>query len=1051
MIIRNNTMGLRAYNANRKTTNSIKKNLEKLSSGYRINRSADDAAGLAVSERLRAKVTELDRCQDNAAEGIDLARTADAALQEVNDMLKRARSLCIQAENGTYSDQELSAISDEMNHLFGEIDRISAGSYHNSICLFRQGVGHTYHEEYDEHFTGMGDEALQQWGEVDFIESKEFEEAVDATPATATFTLDDSVDPDDPKTLEGKALTIGNRTYYFTAKTGSTLPPGATAKVQIAGTMEQTLKNLVNASRHYDASALDDVYDISDASIDGREVTLKAGLRALEHEVNGIPFPAEDGNAQWAHGTSVKSPTGLGTLDTIDGTDATDNQPVYEVPVTLEYSMGKSGSSAIGDTDYKDLVQNTFVIHKRTNGSSSYTSDVSIQLSSLGFTKDTTWDEFGTKLAAALHSKNSKYTATYSNGKLTIQYNADPKSPTVLRTSVQTKTTGGTDPTEEKTWTSQDISSQFKVTQNSRGSLEGGREQCTIKVPSLTLKNGIPLAFRVNGSLQLYYNLNDPEYEPYVGKDDYYLSGHNIYTGSRNVGSSASATQVAGYILSYVKSAVGVDNADFNVVGDEIVITAKKPGISDKIKNSLSNIITAAGTYTIKGMKRGTDGTTSLPVINKTNVYSKEQNVSITFDLGADVKDLAGKGFSISNPISYGSFQRYNFEFINSENGKSLRDDYTGDIDLKNITTFEGVREAVQKKLGNPFTVTLDTSAGNKLVISKKTDRYEDYDSIRVTDGVLGMDQLSKGGPVKFEGGIDTNHSQTSIDFSEINEDNLDTLLGKGFRINCATCPGEYINVFFCWTDNGEIPRAFPKLDPTTGEMRTIHNIPVELSKITSGDKIVEDIVRQVKPSLNHFTDVAVGDPPTTLIAMEKRIGDVTDGNTLYLGSVVTGVETNFVYSVDKKWVMDPLEGDLDKLQTSEVNIYVGSDPEPQLIPIHLPYIDLYHLRLAPPERVDLTDASQSASDWLDRVDRADLAISDARGTIGADFNCLEHAIQDLSNAHIQLSDAYSVIRDADVAELMMKQVKDQILLQTQQSMLSQANQAPQGVLQLMQ
>lgn len=345
--------------------------------------------------------------------------------------------------------------------------------------------------------------------------------------------------------------------------------------------------------------------------------------------------------------------------------------------------------------------------------------------------------------------------------------------------------------------------------------------------------------------------------------------------------------------------------------------------------------------------------------------------------------------------------------------------------------------------------MTVDTTdpANAKLNIAWNRAVNDDLPTI-----IDGNDGITDGSPVRFEGGVNTNHSQAAIDFSSINEDNLDTLLGKGFRIRCATCPGEYINVFFCWTKGDDIPLNFERLDLTTGEMRTIHNVPVELSKITSGDKIVEDIVRQVRPSLNHYTDVAVGNPSTTLIAIEKRVGDVRDNaDNLYLGSVESGVETNFTYSVTMKRVLDlPPDGGV-ALKTANVNIYVGSDPEAQIIPIHLPYIDMTYLRLRPPELVNLTDPSQDPNEWLTRIDRADLAISDARGTIGADYNRLEHAIQDLSNSNIQLSDAYSTIRDADIAELMMEQVKDQILLQAQQSMLSQANQMPQGVLQLMQ
>lgn len=229
MVIRTNVSSLRVYNAGRLTKSALSKNLEKLSTGYRINRAADDAAGLGVSERIHAKVTEMSRAQRNASEGVDLARTADAALQEINDMLKRARGLCIQAENGTYGDQELTAISGEMNQLFREIDRITAGSYYNTICLFRQGIKTTFHEEVVEYFTPVKD-ILETWGDLDFITQKEtFDEAEDAKPATVSFELDDTVDPGNQDTMEGKALTIGSYTYFISQR-APTSPPAYTTQ-----------------------------------------------------------------------------------------------------------------------------------------------------------------------------------------------------------------------------------------------------------------------------------------------------------------------------------------------------------------------------------------------------------------------------------------------------------------------------------------------------------------------------------------------------------------------------------------------------------------------------------------------------------------------------------------------------------------------------------------------------------------------------------------------------------------------------------------------------
>lgn len=1030
MVIRNNVAGLRAYNANRKTVGSIKKNLEKLSSGYRINRAADDAAGLGVSQRILAKVTELDRCENNALEGIDLARTADAALQEVNDMLKRARSLCIQAENGTYSDQELKAISEEMNQIFSEIDRISAGSYHNSICLFRGDIGQTYHDEYDEHFNALGPDNLQLWGELDYIEAGDFDPAPPAKPATATFILDDSVDPADLNTLEGKALTIGSYTYYFTK--GNTYP-SSTRKVAIGNTMEQTLKNLVQASRHsnYDSSsgAYTYTYDLSDASIEDRTVTLTASLRDLTRPVNNIPYTAQDGDAEWAHSIRVTSPEGVGTLDVIDGTSAADNAPVYESPLKLEYNIGKSSTGTLSADDVTNLSQNKFRIHIRENGNSYYTYK-DISFSSFNLTANTTWDEFGQKLATAIGNLGTNYSASCNSGKVTITYTAGTTYPTRLYTSVETGSTGGTPSQTLKTWTTNGVS--FSVTQDDPGGMESF-EKCSVQIPALS---NLPFSFSVDGYSHVYYNPNDSEYTQYTNQADVYLSGP--YADSTHiVTGSVSQSQVANDILSQVKTSMG-STADVKIEGNKLVVTAKAPGSNSTVYNRLRKLFSPT-TVSFSAIKRGTPGTSSKPIISTASAYSNLQKVDVTFDLGSDVKALEGKGFSVGGT---------RVEFINSDNGGSLRSDYYNDIDLKSLTTMEEVRAAIGARFSSSYTVTLN---GSKVTISTKTDS-SDYSKLSVTDGVLGMDQLSKGGAVKFDGGEDIGFSQKEIDFSGINEDNLDTLLGKGFRVNCATCSGEFINVFFCWTNDGSVPLAFEKEDPVTGIVRTIHNIPVELSKVTSADKIVQSIVDQVRPSLKHYTDVAVGDPPTTLIAMEKRQGGAQDANgTFYPGSVETGVEANFTYSVAHKLVADLPVGDLDELKTAEVNIYVGSDPEPQVITIHLPYIDLYHLRLKPPELVDLTAEGQDPADWLGRVDRADRAISSARGTIGADYNRLEHAVQDLSNSHIQLSDAYSVIRDTDMAELMMKQVKDQILVQTQQSMLAQANQIPQGVLQLLQ
>ena len=126
-------------NANRNAgmvSGSLAKSTEKLSSGYRINRSADDAAGLAISEKMRKQIRGLTQASLNAQDGISLLQTADGALDEVHNMLQRANELAVQAANGTNSDEDRSYIQSEIDNLVSEIDRVSDSTKFNDRLLF---------------------------------------------------------------------------------------------------------------------------------------------------------------------------------------------------------------------------------------------------------------------------------------------------------------------------------------------------------------------------------------------------------------------------------------------------------------------------------------------------------------------------------------------------------------------------------------------------------------------------------------------------------------------------------------------------------------------------------------------------------------------------------------------------------------------------------------------------------------------------------------------------------------------------------------------------
>ena len=136
MRIQHNIMAMNAYRNYNNNTSALSKNLEKLSSGYKINRAGDDAAGLAISEKMRAQITGLDKAQDNAKDGISLVQTAEGALTEVHDMLNRMVELATQSANGTYEDAtDRAQLQKEVKQLKDEIDRIADSANFNGIKL----------------------------------------------------------------------------------------------------------------------------------------------------------------------------------------------------------------------------------------------------------------------------------------------------------------------------------------------------------------------------------------------------------------------------------------------------------------------------------------------------------------------------------------------------------------------------------------------------------------------------------------------------------------------------------------------------------------------------------------------------------------------------------------------------------------------------------------------------------------------------------------------------------------------------------------------------
>ena len=195
MVVQHN---LTAMNANRMlnvTTSAQSKSTEKLSSGYKINRAADDAAGLSISEKMRKQIKGLTQASSNAQDGVSAVQTAEGALTEVHSMLQRMNELAVQSSNGTNSQTDRKAIQDEIDQLSSEIDRVSETTKFNETYLLKGDATKTTKATFMKSGYAIGGRALYKKGENTALTSATLKEAL--AKGEKIYTEDKDGDQDD--------------------------------------------------------------------------------------------------------------------------------------------------------------------------------------------------------------------------------------------------------------------------------------------------------------------------------------------------------------------------------------------------------------------------------------------------------------------------------------------------------------------------------------------------------------------------------------------------------------------------------------------------------------------------------------------------------------------------------------------------------------------------------------------------------------------------------------------------------------------------------------
>ena len=308
MVVQHN---MQAANANRMlnvTTSAQSKSTEKLSSGYRINRAADDAAGLTISEKMRKQIRGLDQASTNAQDGVSSVQTAEGALTEVHSMLQRMNELATQAANGTNSkDSDRQAIQDEIDQLTTEIDRVSETTKFNETYLLKGEAG-TKTINMKAHDAGLKGTLT------------------DNGDGTATFVMDSLKD--------GDSVSIGGKTYTIGSKKAD-VDAVVNAKITTAG---------------------------NKFTVNGQEITVVANYNADKAaDQKAGKYTLDDAKALVKDGATVKVGTDEYKVMTDKDNNGTDDTDASVISKDVAYGLASKellAANQIGDTKGSAKIEN---------------------------------------------------------------------------------------------------------------------------------------------------------------------------------------------------------------------------------------------------------------------------------------------------------------------------------------------------------------------------------------------------------------------------------------------------------------------------------------------------------------------------------------------------------------------------------------------------------------------------------------------------------------------------------------------------------------------
>ncbi len=926
MRIQHNIMAMGAYRNYTNNVNAMRKNLEKLSSGYKINRAGDDAAGLAISEKMRAQITGLETAQKNAKDGISLVQTAEGALTEVHDMLNRMVTLATQSANGTYdNDVDRVQLQKELDQLRTEINRIADSANFNGIKLFDGSLS-------SEDLTVDGTKTSQ----VDYAAgiNAVTGEGGGGTKGEFSFTVDTLFGADDKIEI---ALSAGG-------------PVNLIFGTDFKGdTVEDQAKSIADALSGNTTLAPD-----FDVTVDGNKVTITSKYEGTTKA---------DGTTAAPTIKSIKATDKATTKDTTNwkataGDDAT---------ATGKASFKRLFDGATGTTGSLDVGAGDTLTFEFTVGTKKYTAKLDVTDAMINNDVAKTTEN----IAEALKNVRFEDSADTTGSDESLLKVGD-------LFDITTNATTAGDIEFEGKGAAKAIAVAGAKVQNSRGG------------------NAVTSAAGTAGAA----GTNAAKYEVALdttnGASNFSVGDKLNFTGVLSDGRTFDITLEAGKDFAIATGATAYQDTLTNIKnalttgkdqsGNDISVTVKGGGkevqanskdIFDATKGDFT-VTSDATKLTLTSNTKGLDGDPG--VASVTNVgLDAAAAASITDELNpAEKQTQATSTITFSDGMKYGSTITVGgntYELVKSKDDLSSQKNIAVEVsDLSDVND-------VAKKMAKAINDNPEKDAKGAVLYTAAA-----------KDNVVTITTAGKGSAIESPTVAAAKDLSTELSFT-LNPDKVQA--------------GSYVTIngqdyqFVADRADAEAGKTAVVVDFKKPTAQTLGQALVDVASGKNNANVSMD--ENGKITVRSINEVD-GELPVPTASFHNGTG----GLTLQIGDTADDYNKMKV-SIYKMKTWDMGIGDISILD------------------------------------------QDSAGAAIDKIRSAINYVSDVRGTLGATQNRLDHTINNLSVMQENIQDAESTIRDTDVAAEMMAYTKNNILIQSAQAMLAQANQVPQGVLQLLQ